>query len=283
MRRILFFARIILISVSVHAQEIESSEADAVLDDLFAMDSLEVVHLIDDLKKQDYLYTTVLYNNKVLFSGRDFGVDQYSFFPSVSYIDSNNFFIHVGTGYYSGIDPNWDFITFSGGYSNFIDKKKSLMGTLVYSYSSYTEDVANLNNQRVSAGLSLRKRPFRNSLSAGYLFGGERSFYISNNTYLNIDILDSRKLDISLQPRLGLFWGSQTTTELVRTGFNFTTVETDVFQQLNTELSIPLTFDIGNWDFELDYTFSFPNALPNETELENTGFLSFSVGYLIGL
>lgn len=278
--RLLF---IVMLTVSVTAQEIESSEMDAILDDLFAVDSLEVLNLINDLKKQDYLYATVLYNDKVLFSGRDFGVEQYSIFPSISYIDANNFFLNLGSGYYSGIEPNWDFITLSGGYSNFINKKKTLMGTLVYSYSSYTEDIANLNNQRLSAGLSLRHKALRNSATVGYLFGGESSFFISNNTYYSIELLNSKRLDISIQPRLGLFWGSQTTSELVRTGFNFSIVETDVFQRLNTELSIPIEFDFGDWDFELDYTLSMPNPLPGETDLENSGFLSFSVGYLIGL
>lgn len=278
--RLLF---IVMLTVSVTAQEIESSETDAILDDLFAVDSLEVLNLINDLKKQDYLYATVLYNDKVLFSGRDFGVEQYSIFPSISYIDANNFFLNLGSGYYSGIEPNWDFITLSGGYSNFINKKKTLMGTLAYSYSSYSEDVANLNNQRLSAGLSLRHKALRNSATVGYLFGGESSFFISNNTYYSIELLNSKRLDISIQPRLGLFWGSQTTSELVRTGFNFSIVETDVFQRLNTELSIPIEFDFGDWDFELDYTLSMPNPLPGETDLEHSGFLSFSVGYLIGL
>ena len=157
------------------------------------------------------------------------------------------------------------------------------MGTLAYSYSSYTEDVANLNNQRLSAGLSLRHKALRNSATVGYLFGGESSFFISNNTYYSIELLNSKRLDISIQPRLGLFWGSQTTSELVRTGFNFSIVETDVFQRLNTELSIPIEFDFGDWDFELDYTLSMPNPLPGETDLERSGFLSLSVGYLIGL
>jgi len=272
-----------LISVSVSAQEIERSETDVFLDELFVLDSLEVLNLMDDLKKQDYLYTTVLYNDKVLFSGRDFGVNQFSAFPSVTYIDAHNFFINMSAGYFSGIDPHWDFVSFSGGYSDYINKKKSLMATMVYSYSSYTADVANLNNQRISGSLSLRIKPFRNSLSAGYLFGGEPAHYISNNTYLNIDLLDNRKLDISIQPRLGLFWGNQTITELVQSGFRFTFVDKNVFQLINTELSIPFTFDVGNWDVELGYTFSFPNPLPNETDLKNTGFLSFSVGYLIGL
>lgn len=275
----------ICITALVMAQEIEPTEADAILDDLFVTDSLDLLDLFDDLKKQDYLYVTVLYNNKTLFSGRDFGVKQYSAFPSISYIDGNNFFANLSSGYYSGVSPNWDFVTISGGYSNYINTKKTLLASGVYSYSSYTQDVADLNNHRISAGLSFRKKWFRNSFTAGYLFGGASSSFLSNNTYVSIDVLDTKTLDISIQPRLGLFWGSQTDRqEFVRyRPYRIEVIDNDYFQLLNTELSIPVEFDFGNWDIEIDYTFSSPNPLPSEENLENTGFISFSVGYLIGL
>ena len=275
----------ICIVTLARAQEIEPNEVDAILDDFFVTDSLDIFDLLDDLKKQDYLYVTVLYNSKTLFSGRDFGVEQYSAFPSISYIGGNNFFVNLSSGYYSSVSPNWDFVTLSGGYSNYIDKKKTLLATGVYSFSSYTQDVADLNNHRISTGLSFRKKWFRNSLTAGFLFGGASSFFVSNNTYVSVDLLDTKSLDISIQPRFGLFLGSQTDRqEFVRyRPYRTEYVATEYFQLLNTELSIPIEFDFGNWDLEIDYTFSLPNPLPSEEGLEKTGFLSFSVGYLINL
>ena len=268
----------------VLAQERVKSEADAILDELFPIDSLTIESMVLDLKKQDFLYINTLYNTKTLFSGRDFGVEQYSFFPAISYIDSNNFFLNVGSGYYSEVDPQWDFITFSGGYSNHLNKKKSIVATVAYSYTTFTEDVADLNNQRVSLSLSYRAKWFRNALSGGYLFGGNRSSYLSNNTYFNIDLLASKSLDISIEPRVGIFWGNQTITELVRIGFfQFQEVSTDVFQLLNTEVSIPIEFDFGKWDFEIDYSYAMPNALPGEEKPSNNGYFSISLGYLIGL
>jgi hypothetical protein len=268
----------------VLAQERVKSEADAILDELFPIDSLTIESMVLDLKKQDFLYINTLYNTKTLFSGRDFGVEQYSFFPAISYIDSNNFFLNVGSGYYSEVDPQWDFISFSGGYSNHLNKKKSIVATVAYSYTTFTEDVADLNNQRVSLSLSYRAKWFRNALSGGYLFGGNRSSYLSNNTYFNIDLLASKSLDISIEPRVGIFWGNQTITELVRIGFfQFQEVSTDVFQLLNTEVSIPIEFDFGKWDFEIDYTYAMPNALPGEEKPSNNGYFSISLGYLIGL
>jgi hypothetical protein len=272
------------IPVLVFAQESVKSEADAILDELFPIDSLSIKAMANDLKKQDFLYINTLYNKKTLFSGRDFGVEQYSFFPAISYIDANNFFLNVGSGYYSEVDPQWDFINFSVGYSIYLNKKKSIMATGVYSYTSFTEDVAELNNQRVSLSLSYRNKWFRNALSGGYLFGGNTSSYMSNSTYFNIDLLESKSLDISIEPRVGIFWGNQTVTELVRVGiFQFEEVSTDVFQILNTELSLPIAFDFGKWDFEIEYTFAIPNALPGEDDPTNNGYFSISLGYLIGL
>lgn len=272
------------ITALVLAQERVKSEADAILDELFPIDSLTIESMVLDLKKQDFLYINTLYNTKTLFSGRDFGVEQYSFFPAISYIDSNNFFLNVGSGYYSEVDPQWDFISFSGGYSNHLNKKKSIVATVAYSYTTFTEDVADLNNQRVSLSLSYRAKWFRNALSGGYLFGGNRSSYLSNNTYFNIDLLASKSLDISIEPRVGVFWGNQTITELVRIGsFQFQEVSTDVFQLLNTEVSIPIEFDFGKWDFEIDYTYAMPNALPGEEKPSNNGYFSISLGYLIRL
>ncbi len=276
----------LFVSVLAAAQEPEQNEIDIILDELFAADSLDVMQFVDEIKKQDYLYASFMYNDKTLFSGRDFGVEQYSFFPSISYIDSNNFFANLSSGYFSSVRPNWDFVTFSAGYSNYIDKKKSFLATGIYSYSSFSQDVADLNNQRLTASISYRKKWFRNSLTAGYLFGGNSSTFISNNTYISLAVFKSKSLNISIQPRLGLFWGTQTITELVSTGIRFRPFELvnkDLFQMLNTELSIPLELDFGNWDLEIEYTFSMPNELPGEEKLENMGYVSISIGYLLGL
>ena len=277
----LFF---VMISALCTAQEVELSEADVILDDLFVSDSLDVLKLFDKLKKQDYLYTTVIYNNKTLFSGRDFGVNQYSVFPSTSYIDGDNFFLNLNAGYYSKVNPTWDFVTLSGGYSNYLNTRKTLLASGVYSYSSYSQDVADLNNHRLTAGLSFRKKWFRNTLTLGYLFGGASSTFVSNNTYVSIDILDTKLFDISIRPRIGFFWGNQTVSELIFISpRQFEYVNTNYFQLLNTEFGTPVELDFGNWDVEIEYTFNSPKALPSEEGLKNSGFILLSLGYLIEL
>jgi hypothetical protein len=61
------------------------------------------------------------------------------------------------------------------------------------------------------------------------------------------------------------------------------TVNFNVFDLLNTQVSIPLSLSTKSWDFELGYNLNFPNAVLTESNLETTSFFSFSVGYLFDL
>ena len=76
----------------------------------------------------------------------------------------------------------------------------------------------------------------------------------------------------------------QTTSEQIAYGFlNTQTLERDVFDLINTQISIPIELDTGNWDFQLSYNINFPKALASEHDLSTSGFISFSVGYFSSL
>ena len=72
----------------------------------------------------------------------------------------------------------------------------------------------------------------------------------------------------------------QTISEQIASGFfNNKTVERDVFDLINTQISIPLMVDIGTWDFQLSYNINLPKALVSENNLKASGYFSFSIGY----
>ena len=72
----------------------------------------------------------------------------------------------------------------------------------------------------------------------------------------------------------------QTISEQIASGFFTTqTVDRNVFDLINTQISIPLELDRGNWDFQLSYNINLPKALANESNLSPTGYFSFSIGY----
>ena len=86
----------------------QTAEEDAILesiiDEFFSRDSLMV-----DLSKNNYLYSNFSFDESVFFAGRDFDINQFGFTPSISYMRGQNFFVSLGSAYFSELDPKWDF------------------------------------------------------------------------------------------------------------------------------------------------------------------------------
>ena len=81
MKKIIFIG-FFLFSFLVSSQIAEEDIIlNSVLDELFKTDSLSI-----DLDRSDYLYTTFSIDDKVYFAGRNFGINQYSFTPNISYM-----------------------------------------------------------------------------------------------------------------------------------------------------------------------------------------------------
>ncbi|MGB2435300.1 MAG: hypothetical protein ACPIB5_04225 [Flavobacteriaceae bacterium] len=248
---------------------------DSVMDEFFSTDSLLV-----DLSKTNYLYTNFSFDESVFFAGRDFDIKQFGFTPSISYMRGQNFFVSLGSAYFSELDPKWDFVSISSGYSLFLDRKERLSLTGIYSRIFFADDTAQLNPNRLSAALAFRKNSFRLRCATGYLFGGSTAFYTSLTSSYDILIFETERWEISLNPQLSFLMSEQTISEQIASGFFTTqTVDRNVFDLINTQISIPLELDRGNWDFQLSYNINLPKALANESNLSPTGYFSFSIGY----
>ena len=273
MKKFLFFGFFLAHFYSFPQTE-EDTILDSVIDELFSTDSLLV-----DLSKSNYLYTTFSFDESVFFAGRDFDVTQFGFTPSISYMRGQNFFISLGSAYFSELDPNWDFVSLSSGYS-FLDSKERLSLTGIYSRIFFSDDTAELNPNRLSTVLTFIKNHLRLRGSVGYLFGGSTSFYTTSSGSYEFSILDKDNWEISLNPQLSLLMSEQTVSEQISSGFSkIQTVERDLFDLINTQISIPLQFDSENWDFEFSYNINLPKALSSESNLTPTGYFSFSLGY----
>ncbi len=132
--------------------EEEDAILDSVIDEFFSNDSLLV-----DLPKTNYLYTNFSFDESVFFAGRDFDIKQFGFTPSISYMRGQNFFISLGSAYFSELDPKWDFVSISSGYSLFLDQNEKLSLTGIYSRIFFADNTAELNPNRLSASLALYK------------------------------------------------------------------------------------------------------------------------------
>ena len=118
--RNLLLACFFLVQLYIFSQtEEEDAILDSVMDEFFSIDSF-----LTDLSKTNYLYTNFSFDERVFFAGRDFDINQFGFTPSISYMRGQNFFVSLGSAYFSELDPKWDFISISSGFSLFLDKKE---------------------------------------------------------------------------------------------------------------------------------------------------------------
>ena len=275
MKKILFLGFFLAQSFAYPQTEEEDAIIYSVLDELFQTDTS-----FSGLSHSQYLYTNLSFDENVFFAGRDFDIKQFGFTPSISYMKGQNFFVSLGSSYFSELDPKWDFVSISSGYSLFLDRSDRLSLSGIYSRIFFSADSDELNPNRLSVALAYHENKIRLRLSAAYLFGGFATFYTSTSVSYEIPFLENDQWEISFNPQLSLLMSEQTISEQIASGFfNTQIVERDVFDLINTQISIPLMVDIGNWDFQLSYNINLPKALASETKLNTSGYFSFSIGY----
>ena len=279
MEKIIFIVFLFSTSLVFSQTEKEELELDNILNELFNTEELSI-----EAKKLSYLYYTLSYSDKAYFAGRDFGVDQYGISPSLSYMISNNFFVSLGSTYYSELDPQWDLISLSTGFSKSLGKEEKLSLTGIFSRSFFLSNTSDLNPNRISTSISFTEKNLKIRGSGGYLFGGSSTFYASANTEYKIKLIEGQKLNLDFCPEVSFLFSKQTISEEISfSSFNSIVNETDVFDLINTQFSFPFEVDYGNWDFQLIYSINVPKSIRNETDISQNGFLSFAIGYLVGL
>ena len=279
MEKIIFIVFLFSTSLVFSQTEKEELELDNILNELFNTEELSI-----EAKKLSYLYYTLSYSDKAYFAGRDFGVDQYGISPSLSYMISNNFFVSLGSTYYSELDPQWDLISLSTGFSKSLGKEEKLSLTGIFSRSFFLSNTSDLNPNRISTSISFTEKNLKIRGSGGYLFGGSSTFYASANTEYKIKLIEGQKLNLYFCPEVSFLFSKQTISEEISfSSFNSIINETDLFDLINTQFSFPFEVDYGNWDFQLIYSINVPKSIRNETDISQNGFLSFAIGYLVGL
>ncbi|PRZ23408.1 hypothetical protein [Flavobacterium granuli] len=272
------------------SQELPSKEqkTNDVIDDLFEKDQI-IDEILASLTKYQFLYLSANYNNDTYFSGRDIGIKQYNINPKITYIHFSGIYANISGNYYSELKPKWDLTTASLGYGKSFGKKKAFKYYVSYSRYFYNNDLDNAFSNDVSIGIGIRnnKKTLGTQLSGSYLFGDEQSFQIASISYVTFKLLKTKNTQLDFKPQISIIAGDQT-IELARSYVQNGQLITDitknnVFSLINTQLSLPLEFNVNSFDFQLGYNINFPTAIGDEPKLKNTSFFNFSVAYLIAL
>lgn len=271
-----------------YAQEINDTDIDALLDDFFFSEQQFLDELIESDFSYNFLYTSVSYNNSTYFSGRDAGTDQFNIIPQVSYYHSSGFNASISGIYYQEFLPNWDFTSLSLAYFNTLGEKKMFVYNLGYTKYFYTDGYDGFTNSiDVSFGIRNKKRTFGTTISASYLFGADASYQVVSNSFVNFTLKRASNFALRLRPTVNFIIAKQSLA-IERIIFIdrqkiLETVNFNIFDLLNTQVSIPISLSTKHWDFEFGYNINFPNAVLKENNLKTTNFFSISVGYLFDL
>ena len=264
----------------------EDDEIDILLDELFFNEDQMIDDILASLNRYDFIYTSITFNSNSYFSGRDSGIDQFNFYPQASYYHSSGFNFSISGLYYETFDPNWDFTSLSLGYNHYLGKKKLLYLSTGYTRYFYS-DGSGIFTNAVDLGLGIqnKKRTIGSTLSATYLFGTDNALQLISSTYGKITLAKKKTFSIKFKPRINFLIAQQTMAleELNSQTQEAEYINYDVFDLLNAQLNLPITFVSKSFNLDLGYMINFPNAVATETNLKSNGFFTINMGYMLSL
>ena len=90
MKKSLFVLLIIISNQLLFSQVNDDldEEVDEIIESLITLDDEDLLDFINELNKYQVILTSVDFNNKTYFLGRDLGIDQYSFTSQLMYENS---------------------------------------------------------------------------------------------------------------------------------------------------------------------------------------------------
>lgn len=279
---------IIAVLLTGSTSVLRAQKTDDLIEDLLFSNDEEFNKIFNLLSNYQFLYTSVDYNNKTYFAGRDLGIDQFNIAPQIFYLNSNGIMLGVSSVVYSGLKPQWNTTELTAGYSHSFGKLNNFMYKTSYSryFFAKQDSVTPSFNNEIGMGISYRNKSFGTRLDGSLLFGNETSVQITCDTYYEIPVLKFGKFDkLSLKPALSLYFGSEESIILKSIGIlkRQAYYYGNTFGWMNSELSIPVILTYHNFDFEAGYNINFPRSLGDNTPLKRVSTLNFSIGYIIGL
>ncbi len=292
MKRIVLLTLFTLfISSNLFAQE--DKEVDGIIEELLFSDSETLLDYIEQLNKYQVIYTSVGFNNKTYFLGRDLGLNQNSLTAQLFYEHSNGIFFGISGALYSEFDPKWDFTTLTGGYGNHFGKHKNFSYQLSYNRYIFSDTNSSDFENSLDGNLSAETKDSSFGVSAdiAYFFGKKQGFQNSFDVYGEIDLFKlSDKATVTFNPLLTFQFGSENidTSRIDDLGIDTPFLDRVVasfekYDLRNIQLQLPLTLDVNNFQIEAGYNFNFPNALEFERNLGNSSFFNIRLSYLIDL
>ena len=296
-------------------QKTEVEEIDSLIEELFFSEQ-ELGDVLND-KNISLIYSSINYNSNTYYSGRSIGVNQFNLSPQISYVNSNGLSINLSGIYLDQFDPAWDLTTISIGYSKGINKENTLSLNSSFSNYFYSYDQNDIYSRSISLGMSYHSfndKLFLNT-SAGIFFDGSNLFQVVSNFYYSFNLIKktgkekeqnkrsqvwkinvsgkqkskrilSKKLNLDFNPMVSFYFNSETIDTEYSPSFFINqnnNADQNYFGLINTQIKLPIEFNLNNIDLEFSYYINIPIPIVDENNLPNTSFFGISIGYLFDL
>jgi len=308
-RKFIFFSILILSGVCTKAQSVDSLNRKKKDSTLLQTNLLSDTSFVSTLELIDSLLATpplletgssfiarLGYNSNVNSTSQALGLNQFGISPGVTYFHKSGLYLDVTAYWSSEYLPNLYLTIPSAGYLKTVKKWTFNLEYSRYLYSPSDSSKANPYTNVISVSNFLKAKPFLFRLDYNLYFGDKTSHRITPAVMINLEKKNWLGIDrLWAYPTFNISWGndilesSQYIPYYTRLAdiiyairhnqklYYQQTRSTNEFGIINYSISMPIGISIKNWVFLANYTYNFPQALPDEYGLNNSGYLTFSL------
>lgn len=265
---------------------------DAILDSMFFNADDEILLMLADMNRNhNFIYSRFGYDSRTVYAGREIGTDQYNLTGQMFYLNSTGFHLGVSGAWYSQMDPSYRSTVVSAGYSNGLGKTKRIRYRVSYNryfYRSDTSDYEPVYTGSVNTGVTLKAGPIGTRLDYSLLTGKEFGSQLSADLFGNLTLFKlGRNIKFRVLPEVSFYFGSETVeserysylNDGMQSSGRIDNVYKDRFGLMNTQLSLPLEFSIGDLDIEVAYIYNINRSLDADYTFDNVSIINISLGY----
>lgn len=275
--------------------EIYHNHLDSLIDNIVFEDE-ELASLLGLNDRFQFLYGRLSFENNTFYAGRDLGYNQYNLTGQLVYFHSCGLNVTLSGVWYEKLEPQYAATAVSLGYSRKFNALKDFRFRASYDYYFYSsnDSVSDFTfNSSFNLGTTYRKKWGGSRVDFSLLTGNETRTQISWDFFANLVIVKFGFLNkLEFEPEISMFFGSEDVIDIKigtvigplgrpRPTINYTT--SSQFGLMNSEIKLPLTLTLGDFDLELGYNVNIPHSLDPDFAYNVTGYLNFSVGYMLSL
>ena len=268
-------------STRFEPNQISRDSSDIALDMLLGLGGSVYEDYLTKLQKMEFLYISADMNTNTFWAGRELTESMSNHSLQAYYIHPSGLMTGMATIFFSKLDPQWNSSMMTIGYSGKLGSKSKLrFQTSFQKFLFHASEADPLFTNGISSGLSTRTSGINARLGGNFMFGRETSKQFSITLSKPVKLLKrSQKVDIQITPAINWLFSDD---ELVEYDDDLEEIFYSSFGMVNHQLRLPISIEIGSFDFEASYYYNIPNSLFEE-DLQTTHFFGFSIGYLIGL